>query len=673
MRKKIIGGVEKITDKKFFITSNFQLVKENEIGISTILLAENSVSDTKIALQVKSFSQNKELEELRSSIIQKNIRNNYENYIHGSSTQEENYSVVEILSVLSIECDILASFKAIDNKKYICGDNGLPVRPEKWKITVPNSEELYEIVNFPNSQGDNEENLINLGRIRYGENEIVDKEKMCNMVVDPECIIGHRTALFGMTRTGKSNVSKTIISSIFNLSINTKRTIGQLIFDPQGEYANINEQDFSTSIVAMGKVENDDIDKVVPHLKSREQHLSYVYKIPNQNRTNFEVENDQFRSLSLNFFDEESTPFSWEIIKTFVSAQESNYVKEFCSAVPYVIDTGEELTIKEKAKDKKRAERAYIAYCYLLLKTGFNVPKINGEPKKILFPFSKEIVELLEDDSEEIEIIFNDKTKKYEIPLDENLIFAMDKICNFSEEKQYKETLYYQSYSQPLSSGLRAITGALKNNRNSVSSKLSQLKRIHQENNKHDFRKEIYSLLEKGRIVVVDMSGVSKSDKMAAELSSYLTTFIVDKRSESFIKNESTKDKPIQIYLEEAHNLFQSGGDDVSVNVWMRLAKEAAKYNIGMVYSTQNIGSTSNEVLSNTENMLVSHLTSPKEINLLTSHRKEFEIWEDSIMRCRSKGFMRVLTRDSRFCVPTQVHLFSDKTVSQIRKRLLSF
>jgi hypothetical protein len=54
-----------------------------------------------------------------------------------------------------------------------------------------------------------------------------------------------KTALFGMTRTGKSNTTKVILKSIFALRSHQDHTrrIGQVVFDPNGEYANDNTQD----------------------------------------------------------------------------------------------------------------------------------------------------------------------------------------------------------------------------------------------------------------------------------------------------------------------------------------------------------------------------------------------------------------------------------------------
>ena len=58
---------------------------------------------------------------------------------------------------------------------------------------------------------------------------------------------GCRTAMFGKTRLGKSNVVKLIVQSILET---TKKgnSVGQLIFDINGEYANDNPQDDNLSI-----------------------------------------------------------------------------------------------------------------------------------------------------------------------------------------------------------------------------------------------------------------------------------------------------------------------------------------------------------------------------------------------------------------------------------------
>ena len=59
--------------------------------------------------------------------------------------------------------------------------------------------------------------------------------------------MGTRTALFGKTRLGKSNVVKLIAQSLLETT-NVTCNVGQLIFDINGEYANDNPQDNNLSL-----------------------------------------------------------------------------------------------------------------------------------------------------------------------------------------------------------------------------------------------------------------------------------------------------------------------------------------------------------------------------------------------------------------------------------------
>ena len=49
--------------------------------------------------------------------------------------------------------------------------------------------------------------------------------------------------MFGMTRTGKSNTVKTLIKAISETADARNMQIGQIIYDINGEYANVNIDD----------------------------------------------------------------------------------------------------------------------------------------------------------------------------------------------------------------------------------------------------------------------------------------------------------------------------------------------------------------------------------------------------------------------------------------------
>ncbi len=64
----------------------------------------------------------------------------------------------------------------------------------------------------------------------------------------PGDFLARRTAVFGMTRTGKSNTTKTMVSAVALSAFESDSPIGQIILDINGEYSNANNQDGGSSI-----------------------------------------------------------------------------------------------------------------------------------------------------------------------------------------------------------------------------------------------------------------------------------------------------------------------------------------------------------------------------------------------------------------------------------------
>ena len=112
------------------------------------------------------------------------------------------------------------------------------------KVYKPAGQALERIANFIVEQN-TEAEPVQIGKLRYAAS-IRDPEvpEAVPIKMAAENIIAQRTALFGMTRTGKSNTTKTIASAVFQLRLADRhQRVGQLIFDPNGEYANENPQD----------------------------------------------------------------------------------------------------------------------------------------------------------------------------------------------------------------------------------------------------------------------------------------------------------------------------------------------------------------------------------------------------------------------------------------------
>src|SRR3989337_4607001 len=92
----------------------------------------------------------------------------------------------------------------------------------------------------------------------------------------------------------------------------------------------------------------------------------------------------------------------------------------------------------------------------------------------------------------------------------------------------------------------------------------------------------------------------------------------------------------IQIYFEEAHNLFKDNDDSEGTRIYRRFAKEGAKYHIGMVYSTQSPTTILSDLLAQTENFFVAHLASQDDVNRLATVNVVYEGLKDDILHAKT-------------------------------------
>ena len=135
------------------------------------------------------------------------------------------------------------------------------------KIYKPSGEALKRIVNLRTATAPS---TTRIGCLRYSAAMKGDSaSESVPIEISAEDFIAQRTALFGMTRTGKSNTTKIIASALFSLRQSTDAArVGQLIFDPNGEYANNNPQD-QGCICNLKYSDPDFIDDVHPYDKDR--------------------------------------------------------------------------------------------------------------------------------------------------------------------------------------------------------------------------------------------------------------------------------------------------------------------------------------------------------------------------------------------------------------------
>ncbi len=176
-----------------------------------------------------------------------------------------------------------------------------------------------------------------------------------------------------------------------------------------------------------------------------------------------------------------------------------------------------------------------------------------------------------------------------------------------------------------------------------------------------DFVAEIIGLVDNGETVILDLGNAPP--EVMEYFSVHLSKAVFAHQVEKFSNNE-LGGHYVQLYFEEAHNLFPSDDED-TIDIYRRLAKEGAKYHIGMVYATQSVTSINRDLLAQTENFFVAHMSSQEQVNLLARVNIEFDSLKDDIMRAKTPGYIRMLTKSHRFVVSMQANRFSPMAGSQ--------
>ena len=130
--------------------------------------------------------------------------------------------------------------------------------------------------------------------------------------------------------------------------------------------------------------------------------------------------------------------------------------------------------------------------------------------------------------------------------------------------------------------------------------------------------------------------------------SDLLSSAVFGRQESKFVANK-LGEHFVQLYFEEAHNLFPRDDKDLR-GVYARFAKEGAKFHIGMVYSTQSPGTVNRDLLAQTENFFIAHLSSRDEVASLARLNVAYETMQDDILSAKTRGYIRMLTRSRSIC-----------------------
>jgi DNA helicase HerA-like ATPase len=551
-------------------------------------------------------------------------------------------------SFSGLECSVLGSFYTDTTGKTRFGaDLENFYSSHNYSVVKPSIDVLKYIVNYrengaPGGVGD-----IKIGKVRYSSSRRFQQDEAdVPVYVQAPDFAGKRTALFGMTRTGKSNTVKKIIQSCVEMSNNAtftldknqetpdeilkpfteennpKYPIGQIIFDINGEYANPNLQDQGTAIFDL----------------YREQTVRYST-----------VPKADFLEMKVNFYNEIENGF--DLIRSYPTIADDNtrFVTNFKA-----VDLTQPEDYDTNKSASTRHDRRIVVYLCCLYRAGFQAPA-----------------------NFQIKFSANENVRNAVRPgVDPSKGMSLEDAANWWESlwEIYESNAVFDNYRQQnqrewadedLKALLVMLTRKSRSGGGANCSGFRILKPVIEQHTsalQKPFDQDILNNLRQGKIVIVDLSlGNPEIQRMFSERICRCIFADAISRFTSTRPNNF-----IQFYFEEAHNLFPKKEDKDLSQIYNRLAKEGAKLNLGLIYATQEVSSISSNILKATQNWFISHLNNEDEIKELRKYY-DFSDFTESLIRFSQdtdKGFVRMKTYSNPFVIPVQIDRFPPEEIS---------
>ena len=503
------------------------------------------------------------------------------------------------------------------------GDVNNVVSAHRYKVFSPEEDLLNLIVNGIVRQ----ENTFPIGKLRLTECTLPfanSPQPQVDVMVSTNDFRGFRTAMFGKTRLGKSNVVKIIAQSIIETTT-SDNSVGQIIFDINGEYANDNPQDGDCSI------------------RSAYEDRCLVYALTPREST-------PSRPLKLNFYEQPDACIG--VIRSLLDSDNQNaqYVQRFANLELPNIEAIKQMPL---GSERIRAIRKVQIYWAILNKAGFRADegRLRGlsltarsahGPSHFSPHFNQTILSAVYDD-----------VPAHPSTLDE-LQIQLEKVALFLRENPDHSSLRSSSGKAIFDPDDDALLKFLNPSTGGGPGGVLQKHRQYHDPNAGNFINEILAFLDEGKTVILDLGNAS--DKIREYFSDLLSRAIFSHQEQKFTSN-NLGNHFIQLYFEEAHNIFPKDDNNVT-GVYARFAKEGAKFHIGMVYSTQSPSTINKELLAQTENFFIAHMSSQGETDTLARLQIQFDGLQQDILKTRTPGYMRMITFSHRFVVPVQINKF---------------
>jgi Helicase HerA, central domain len=535
----------------------------------------------------------------------------------------------------------------------------------QMKVLKPGLEALETIVNFVDpirqkKAADDARtmgmkrtpNSFQIGTVRFtsaAHMSSLSSQSGAAVRIFPGDFLGRRTAVFGMTRTGKSNTTKTMVSAVMLSSLETDLPVGQIIFDVNGEYSNANNQDEGSSIADVfgdntiryrAKVTPGFRDVRVDFYRSFDMGHQFIASNLREEGGSMSDELKAFLAIDLSPPADQqdiAAQTLWKrrtaLYQCILKASEYPHVATFeiefpvhQNALAQIYKSWQPVRDSQALATNDEARANATVTFFNLKALGRGIYRASPDDAVAFWSAVRTVEKTLRDQTPAAHIMVDKKV--------------------WLNEEEFAMLCVLVGRSGKTDTQIRS--------RNAIKTAASQ---FHSPAGSANVAKDIYGLLEQGRIVIVDLSVGPPSirERMAERIARH----IFDTSSDRFTAGRVPP--RIVIYAEETHNLIGKSAD--LDTTWPRIAKEGAKYGISIVYATQEPSSVHPNILSNTENFFVTHLNNDSEIKALSSYY-DFDDFGESLKRCQDVGFARVKMLSANFTTPTQILLFEPAKVA---------
>lgn len=524
----------------------------------------------------------------------------------------------------AIECTVVGSFTSNEEGQlYFAGDVGHIAPAVSYHLYRPDRDLMQMIINGTLTR----ENRIDFGLLRVSESFAYLDEQL-HAMVSVNDIRGKRTAMFGKTRMGKSNTVKLVVQGMLDATA-SNRNVGQLIFDVNGEYANSNPQDGNEAIATAYA------DRCTSYFLS--------------NRGG----NPSARLLRFNFYERthEALAVMKELLPPDVAASE--YVSTLLTVrLP-------QLSRTEHDSDAQllRRARKIMLFWTLLDACGFdpdperlvNIMRGMG----VMQPFNPGFSQIMR--MAAYQAIRSSAPPPQPSRFSE-MVNEMNVIARFSKDYQNDPSLIKDGVFMfdgdeeiminfllpPAGTGPYVLRPCLQYHSPTAD----------------DFVADVLNRLGEGETVIVDLG--SANEQIIRYFARSLSEAVFRDQERKFVSNQ-LNGKYVQIYFEEAHMIFPPNSGNV-IDVYSRFAKEGAKFNIGIVYSTQSPSTVNRDLLAQTENFFIGHLSSVRETTALGEVQYAFKNVEERILKQRTPGLLHLLTYSHRYVIPVQANRYNGQS-----------